>query len=120
MKLDAYARHRDEIAGMLDERFHPMWWVDRQVWMGAIHTLGNDTAVIGFEIRVYPGGARELHGMFAAGELEGVLPLIDEATALAREWNMTVFTVASREGWARVLKSRGFDPHQVTIMKELG
>lgn len=118
-QMDAFSRHYGEIAGMLDERFYPIQWVHSQVWSGAIGTLANDTAIIGFEIKTYPGGARELHGMFAAGALDGITALIDDAIAVAREQDCDVATISSREGWGRVLESRGFAPHQITIMKEL-
>ena len=117
--MDAYLRHRQEIEGLLDPRFYPLEWVDKRVWTGAIRTMSNDTAIIGFEVKDYPGGARELHGMFAAGDLDGILALIDECEAFARSLHCTVATIESRSGWARVLKSRGYAPHQLRIQKEL-
>ncbi len=119
MMLQAFARHEDEIAGMVDERFYPMEWVRRSVVTGVIQTLYNERAIVGFEFRSYPGGAKELHGMFAAGPLEDVLLLIDETERLAREMGMDVFTIASRAGWTRILKGRGFEPFQTVIVKEL-
>jgi hypothetical protein len=114
-----YLDHRTEIAGLCDPAFYPVAWIDKQVWSGAIRTLSNATSIIGFEIKTYPGGAREIHGMFAAGDLEGILPLIDEAEEVGRGLGCSVATIASREGWAKVLKSRGYGPHQVTLKKEL-
>lgn len=116
---NAYARHRDEIAGMLDERFYPLSWVDQQVASGAIRTMVNDGGFIGFEVKEYPSGAREAHGMFAVGDLDAILELIDQVEAYARSQGFIALTIASREGWAKVLKPRGFEPHQLTIMKEL-
>lgn len=117
---EAYCRHHHEVVGLLDQRFYPIEWVDQRVWMGAIRLLSNDHAVAGFEIKQYPGGARELHGMFACGDLEHILPLVDEAEALARELKCHVFAIESRPGWSKLLKSRGFTPHQLRIVKELG
>ena len=114
-----YLEHRAEILGMVDPRFYPATWIDKQVWTGAIRCLSNATSIIGFEIKTYPGGAKEIHGMFAAGDLEGILPLIDRAEKLGRELGCDIATIASREGWSKVLKSRGYAPHQVTLMKEL-
>lgn len=114
-----YLEHRDEIAGLCDPRFYPVEWIDRQVWTGKIRIMSNETSIIGFELKHYPGGATEIHGMFAAGSLEGILPLIDRAEEFGRELGCTVATIASREGWAKVLKSRGYGPHQVTLIKEL-
>lgn len=117
--MDAYQRHRQEIIGLLDQRFYPIEWLDRQVWVGRIRLMSNDTAIIGFEVKDYPGGARELNGLFAAGDLEGILDLIDRAEAFAMSLHCDVATIESRSGWARILKSRGYAPHQLRIRKEL-
>ena len=115
----ALVRHRAEIASLLDERFYPLWWVEAEIAAGRIAIMANDTAIIGFEAKRYPGGATEVHGMFAAGELEGILPLIDEVCGLARDLGVTVAAIDSRGGWARVLKDRGFKQDRVRIVKEL-
>lgn len=115
----SYADYRDEIIGILDERFHPYWWVEQQIAAGAIKTMENDTAIIGVEVKTYPGGAVELHGMFAAGELSGILELIDQVCEAARLSGCTIATISSRSGWAKILKSRGFEMRQQVISKEL-
>ena len=112
-------RFRSEVAGLLDERFYPLAWVEAEIAEGRIATLVNDTAIIGFEAKRYPGGASELHGLFAAGDLDGVLALIDEVCSLARELGVTVAAIESRAGWERVLKGRGFVRDKVRIVKEL-
>lgn len=117
--MQAYLRHRAEIAGMLDERRYPLWWVESQISAGAIALLHNDGAVIGVERKHYPGGLVELHGMFAAGDLEAILELIDLACAAGREAGCEVAAISSRPGWARILKERGFEPHQTMIVKDL-
>ncbi len=115
----ALVRFRDEIAALLDARKWPMDWVDAQIEAGRIAVHENDTALIGVEVREYPGGLRELHGMFAAGEMAGILQLIDESVAAARLNGLDAATIASRPGWARALKGRGFNVDQVTITKDL-
>ncbi len=119
MTWAAYCRHREEIAGILDERKWPLDWLDTQVWTGAIRTLASDTAIIGFEFKHYPGGARELHGMFAAGDMESILLLIDDAVAVARASLCDMASIESRPSWAKILKPRGFAVDQVRIVKEL-
>lgn len=114
-----YLRHRAEIIGMLDERKYPHWWVESEISEGRIALLENETAIIGVEKKIYPGGYIELHGMFAAGELNGVLELIDGVVEAARLQGMDGATIASSQAWCRILKSRGFVPHQLTITKEL-
>lgn len=115
----AYTDYRDDIIGMLDERFYPYWWVEQQISAGAIGLMENDTAIIGVERKEYPGGAVELHGLFAAGELNGILELIDAACEAGRISGCTVATISSRPGWAKILKSRGFEMRQQMIMREL-
>ena len=116
----ALVRHRAEIASILDERFYPLWWVEAEIAAGRIAVMANDTAIIGFEAKRYPGGATELHGMFAAGELAGILDLIDQVCSLGVELGVTVAAIESRQGWAKVLKTRGFQPDRLRIVKELG
>lgn len=115
----AYLRHRAEIIGILDERKFPHWWLENEISEGRIALLSNDTAIIGVERKVYPGGYEELHGMFAAGEMDGILELIDQAVAAAALQGLDGATIASKPAWARILKSRGFVPDQLTITKEL-
>ena len=116
---NAYLRHRAEIIGILDERKWPHWWLENEISEGRIAMLSNDTAIIGVERKVYPGGYEELHGMFAAGEMGGILELIDQAVAAAELQGLDGATIASKPAWARILKSRGFVPDQLTITKEL-
>ena len=116
---DAYLRHRAEIAGILDERRFPLWWVESQISEGRIALMSNDTAIIGVERREYPGGLIELHGMFAAGDMAGVLELIDQAVEAARLAGCDVASIDSKAGWSRVLKSRGFVPAKTLIEKDL-
>jgi hypothetical protein len=114
-----FDRHRDEIASILDERFYPLAWVEQEIAAGRIALMHNDTAIIGIERRHYPGGAVELHGMFAAGALAGILELIDLAIEAGRQAGCTVAAIDSRGGWSKVLKSRGFAVDRVRIVKEL-
>lgn len=116
----AYLRHRAEIIGLLDERKFPHWWLESEISEGRIALMHNDTAIIGVERKAYPGGYQELHGMFAAGDMDGVLSLIDEAVEAARMAGLDGASIASTAAWGRILKSRGFVPHQLTITKELG
>lgn len=114
-----YLRHRAQIIGMLDDRRWPYWWVENEISEGRITLLESETAVIGVEKKSYPGGLVELHGMFAAGELDGILELIDHAVEAARLQGCDAAAISSRPAWVRLLKSRGFEPHQQTIVKDL-
>jgi glutamate 5-kinase len=114
-----YLRHRAQIVGMLDERKWPHWWVENEISEGRITLLENETAVIGVEKKVYPGGLIELHGMFAAGEMAGVLELIEQAVEAARIAGCDVASIDSNPAWQRILKDKGFRPVKTLIEKDL-
>lgn len=114
---DAYGAHREAIAGILDERKFPLWWVDQEVAAGRIAVIGDEAGCVGVQRREYPGGAVELHVMFAAGELEACLKVWDQIEATAEGFDLA--GVESRIGWKEVLKSRGFRLDQVRLVKDL-
>lgn len=116
---DAYARHRGELATLLDPRCHSIEWLDGEVYSGRLKTWSDDKAIIIVDVKMYPAGAREIHGMAAAGSLPNVLGLIEQAERWAKDQGIEFATIASREGWARVLEPRGYRPHQSVIRKEL-
>jgi hypothetical protein len=104
---------------MLDPRKWPIEWVEAQIAEGRIALLENDTAIIGVERREYPGGLVELHGMFAAGDMAGVLELIDEAVEAGRIAGCDVASIDSKPAWQRILKDKGFRPVKTLIEKDL-
>lgn len=116
--MAAYTRHRAEIASILDERFWPLWWVESQISEGKIDLLSNDTAIIGIEVRNYPGGARELHGLFAAGEKAGIKELVEQALAIGEAAGLTCAAIESRHGWEREFRDLGFVRNKVRIVRE--
>jgi len=114
-----YLRFRPEIAELLDPRCYAIEWLDEQVVSGAAIVFTSDTAVILVEIKAYPAGAREVHGLVAAGDLAAILPLIDEAEAWGLGNGCIFAGIASRAGWGRVLRDRGYQPYQIELRKEL-
>jgi hypothetical protein len=117
--MEAYLRHRDEIARIIDPALYTMEWLDGQIWSGAFRVMGNDTAVIVVELKQYPTGAREVHGVVAVGELSAILSLIEQAEEWGRSMGCIYGSIASREGWARVMAAHGYEVTQVTIRKVL-
>lgn len=117
--MNAYLRHRDEIAALLDPALYTIEWLDQQIAERRALVLGDDTAVIVVEIKHYPTGAMDVHGIVAAGELEAILGLIEQAENWARDVGCVGALIASRPGWARVLKSRGYEMHQISVRKVL-
>jgi len=114
-----YQRHRSEIAETLDPRCYTIDWLDVALLNRGAMALGNDRAVIVVTVKHYPAGASELHGLVAAGEMDGILELIEQAETAGRANGLTFACIASRPGWARILKERGYRTHQVELRKEL-
>lgn len=117
--MTPYQRHRDEIAALLDPRCYTIEWLDAQIERGNMLAFGNDAAVIVVAVKQYPAGGTELHGMVAAGELDAILLLIEEAEAWGRSCNVTFACIASREGWGKVLKQNGYSVYQTVLRKDL-
>lgn len=116
---DAYQSRRSEIAQVLDQRCHTIDWMDVQILNNHARVFASDDAVIVVTVKQYPAGATELHGLCAAGSLRAILPLIEQAESWARDAGITFACIASRPGWERVLKNRGFTLYQVELRKDL-
>jgi hypothetical protein len=72
------------------------------------------------ELRRYPGGALDVHGLVAAGDMVEIRDnLIPCAEAWGRANGCIAGVVESRPGWAKVLKPSGYEVSQVTVRKEL-
>lgn len=115
-----YLKFRDAFGEVMDERYHTLDWLDGQVLKGLVQFFrANDAAIIA-EVRDYPTGARDVHGLIAAGNLETIIRVL---IPRAEEWGKAAGCVAaqieSREGWARALRPSGYCTHQVIVRKEL-
>ena len=115
-----YEAHREAFAELLDPRFYTVNWLDGEIWTGAIRVFGNNRACILVRLKPYPTGAWEIHGEAAVGELDAILELIEEAEAWGRKIGCITASIASRSGWQRVLKDKGWEPFQVELRKDLG
>lgn len=112
----AYEIFRDDIVTLDPDRYPPSY-VDKQVLVGAWRCWGSDRACILAEIRVYPSGVRELHGVAAAGDLHEIAKLIPMAERWGQSLGCVRAVIESRPGWDRVLP--GYEVHQVAVRKEL-
>lgn len=116
----AYQHFRERFREALDERLYPLAYLDRLIRSGQAKFIWADDAAIVFEIRVYPSGAKDLHGLVAAGNLETIIgELIPAAEAWAKAHGCLGAVIESRPAWAKVMKSSGYEPHQVAVRKEL-
>lgn len=111
-----YQRFRDQFVALDPERYPPQW-IDGRVWAGFWRCWGNDKAAILAEIKTYPSGLNEVHGIAAAGDLREIVGLIPLAEAWGALAGCKIASIESREGWGKLLP--GYRVEQVRIVKEL-
>ena len=70
------------------------------------------------EIVVFPR-KKVLHVFLAAGEMDQLFDMIDDATEWAKGHGCTAMTLAGRPGWQRVLSKHGFTPVLVTMERDI-
>ena len=113
-----YLAFRDAFAGILDNRFHTIEWLDFMVSSGAYRFWRSENAAIIAEVKIFPTGARQLHGLLAAGELAEIIScLIPQAEKWGREKGCVLAVIESRPGWAKALAD--YEIHQISVRKEL-
>jgi hypothetical protein len=116
-----YLRFRAAFAEAIDPRLYRLDWLDRRILSGEALFWRTDRAAIVAELRDYPTGARDLHGLIAAGDIDDIAEmLIPEAEDFARSIGCIGAVIESRPGWARRLREQGYAPHQVALRKEFG
>jgi len=114
-----YVARKDAIEPLLDQRCHNIEWLDVQIVNGDARVFASPDGLVVVTVKQYPAGATELHGLVAAGELDAILPLIDQAEDWARQMGVTFACISSRPGWVRVLKNRGYSIYQTDLRKDL-
>ena len=120
MDWAGYILWRPAFLEAIDQRLYPARWLDGIVAAEAVQFWRSENSAALTEIRSYPSGAADLHGLVAAGDIEEVRDiLVPQAEAWARQIGCVGFSIESRPGWARLLKNNGFEPHQVAVRKEL-
>lgn len=117
---EIYLRFRSQFAQVLDPERYTLQWLDAMVTFGQFVVIGNEDACILCEIKHYPTGTKDFHGMLAAGDLETIVEtLIPYAESYGKELGCVGGLIESREGWAKALKSYGWEPFQLTLRKAL-
>jgi hypothetical protein len=115
-----YQRFRDSFAEIIDPAEYPIEWLDRQILNGLAWPIIGEGAGLVVEVKRYPGGARAVHALVAAGDLQEIATkLRAEAEAWGRDRRCTFALVESREGWTRALKQYGYNTHQISVRKVL-
>jgi len=117
---DRYLEFRPDFAKVIDTRFYTIEWLDAQIFAGLANLWASDDAAIVAELKRYPAGGLELHGLVAAGNKETIIEtLIPAAETWGKERGCIVASIASRSGWQRALKASGYELHQTVVRKEL-
>lgn len=115
-----YLRFRERLAEAIDARLYTIGYLDELVVSGRGLFWATDEAAIIAEVKTYPTGARVIHGLVAAGDLEEIVKvLIPAAEEWARKQGCMFAIIESREGWIRQLKGSGYEPFQTSLRKVL-
>jgi hypothetical protein len=117
--LAGYLAWRPAFLEAIDERLYPAAWLNEMVQSGRAQFWRSASSAALTEIKIYPSGAMDLHGLVAAGDVAEVRDiLVPQAEAWARAMGCIGFVIESRPGWAKLLKNKGFEPHQLAVRKE--
>jgi hypothetical protein len=114
-----YLKWRSAFASAMDMRLYTPEWLDGRILAGRAQFWRSERAAAVTEIRNYPTGAYDVHGLIAAGEVGEVRDrIVPQVEAWARAIGALGIVVESRPGWARALRSAGFEPHQLAVRKD--
>lgn len=123
MRPDSLGRYliwRDAFSEVLDPELYPVEWLDEQVASGTFVLFSDEKSAILAAVKRYPTGLLELHGQIAVGELNSLLgSTIPSAENWGRSIGCTRVVIESRRGWSMVMRSSGYEEHQVHIRKAL-
>ncbi len=115
---DSYADWRERLADANDPAFWPVEAIDQALADGRAQFWCDGAAALVTRVVEYPGGARALEALAAAGDMQALVgSLAGKAEAEARVAGLTHMLVAGREGWPRRLK--GWRHYQTIILKDL-
>lgn len=112
-----YEHWRSRFLEAADEELYPAEWMDRRVATGRARFWGNEQAAILAEIKLYPSGAKEVHGLVAAGDLDAIRALIPLAEQWGKSRGCKLASIESHPAWARLMPD--YSISQVRIVKEI-
>ncbi|HWI85707.1 MAG TPA: hypothetical protein VNT42_05205 [Sphingomonas sp.] len=114
-----YLHWRPAFVAAIDARLYTPEWLDGRIATGEAWFQRGDDAAIVAELRQYPTGARDVHGLIAAGDVAEIRDrLIPMAEAWGRAQGCIGAIIESRPGWARALAASGYAPHQLALRKD--
>src|SRR6476620_7643109 len=116
--MDEYLRFRDGFAQAMNPDLYTIQYLDHLYLSGRAKMFSSANAAGLVEIRSYPTGKFDVHGLVCTGDLNEILNiLIPQAEAWGREEGCAGLIIESREGWVRALKGYGYSPHQIAVRK---
>jgi len=117
--MSDYPRFRDGFAEAMDPRHYNIEWLDERLMLGSAFFWSSPNAAIVAKIKLYPTGAKDIHGLVATGEMSEIVgTLIPTAEAWGKAQGCNGAIIESRAGWQRILKSHGYAPFQMAVRKE--
>jgi hypothetical protein len=115
-----YHHFRPQLAEALDPDFYPIDYLDALILSGHATLFLSEQAAMVAELKQYPGGARVVHCLVAAGRMEEITDVLrPRVEAWGKAAGATRAIVESRSGWMKILKPHGYALHQISVMKDL-
>jgi hypothetical protein len=113
-----YADWRERLAQANNPAFLPIEFIDQRIHEGTAFFHGTTEAALVVEFIHWPGGARTVSVIAAAGDKDEILGRLGEdAMRLGREMGATHAMVPGRDGWRRARPD--FSHYQTILVKEL-
>lgn len=113
-----YCDWRDRLAKANNPRFIPITHIDQRLQDGTAYFLATIEAAMVVELVQYPGGAKVVSVIAAAGDMDEILGRLGErAMQLGRECGADHAMVPGRVGWKRTRPD--FQHYQTILVKEL-
>ena len=115
---NTYQDWRERLAKANNPRFIPITHIDQRLSEGTAFFLGTAEAAMVVELVAYPGGAKVVNVIAAAGDMDEILgPLGERAMEFGRERGADIAMVPGRVGWKR--QRPDFEHYQTILVKEL-
>lgn len=113
-----YAAWRDRLANANDPEFWPIEAIDALLARNEAQFWCDGESALVTTIRDYPGGARAIEAIAAAGNMASLVGQIaGEVERQAKQAGLTHMMVTGRPGWTRVFKD--WRHYQAVLLKDL-